>query len=86
LSQPAALPISRRAGGAPGPAGAAAPAGDWGFILASRTPEPLRLDPSCPRLRTLTQAALTADARAASRGRLHRPFPPSTLVRPRYTG
>ncbi|MET8102545.1 hypothetical protein ABZV29_39955, partial [Streptomyces sp. NPDC005236] len=49
-------------------------------------PEPLRLDPSCPRLRTLTQAALTADARAASRGRLHRPFPPSTLVRPRYTG
>jgi spermidine synthase len=66
--------------------GAAGSAGDWGFILASRTPGPLRLDSSCPRLRTLTQAALTADARAAFRSRFLRPLPPSTLVHPRYTG
>ncbi|MFI0966008.1 polyamine aminopropyltransferase [Streptomyces sp. NPDC021080] len=88
----------RRAGAAPGSAGAArsaggagatggaGPAGGWGFILASRTPVPLRLNPSGPRPRTLTQAALTADARAALRSRFHRPLPPSTLVHPRYTG
>ncbi|MFJ7969159.1 polyamine aminopropyltransferase [Streptomyces sp. NPDC096324] len=73
--------VDGRAAGAAGVAGAP---GDWGFILASRTPAPLRLDTSCPRLRTLTQAALTADARAASRSRGHRPLPPSTLVHPRY--
>jgi spermidine synthase len=72
----------RIAGGA---AGSGAPVGDWGFILASRTPAPLRLDSSCPRLRTLTQAALTADGRAASHSRFLRPLPPSTLVHPRYT-
>ncbi|MFD5820409.1 polyamine aminopropyltransferase [Streptomyces sp. NPDC127038] len=76
----------RRAGGAPGPPGTGRAADDWGFVLASRTPAPLRLDPSCPHPRTLTQAALTADARAASRGRPRRPLPPSTLVHPRYTG
>ncbi|MER5471779.1 polyamine aminopropyltransferase [Streptomyces sp. NPDC002685] len=65
--------------------GAAGSAGDWGFILASRTPAPLRLDSSCPRLRTLTQAALAADGRAASRSRVPRPLPPSTLVHPRYS-
>jgi len=74
-----------RAAGAPGRAGAAGSAGDWGFILASRAPAPLRLAPSRPRPRTLTQAALTADARAASRSRFPRPLPPSTLVHPRYT-
>jgi spermidine synthase len=75
----------RHAGRVTGPGGAAGSVGDWGFLLASRTPAPLRLDSSCPRLRTLTQAALTADARAASRSRLHPSLPPSTLVHPRYT-
>ncbi|WP_328554374.1 polyamine aminopropyltransferase [Streptomyces sp. NBC_00358] len=72
-------------GDARGSGGSGGAAGDWGFILASRTPAPLRLDISCPRLRTLTQAALTADARAAYRSRFLRPLPPSTLVHPRYT-
>lgn len=75
----------RHAGRVTEPGGAAGSVGDWGFLLASRTPAPLRLDSSCPRLRTLTQAALTADARAASRSRLHPSLPPSTLVHPRYT-
>ncbi|MFF3450677.1 polyamine aminopropyltransferase [Streptomyces sp. NPDC002667] len=75
----------RRSGRVPGPAGTGPSGNDWGFVLASRTPPTLRLDPSCPRPRTLTQAALTADARAASRGRPRRPLPPSTLVHPRYT-
>ncbi|MER5384015.1 polyamine aminopropyltransferase [Streptomyces sp. NPDC002688] len=64
--------------------GAAGSVGDWGFILASRTPASLRLASHCPRLRTLTQAALTADARAADRSRVPHPLPPSTLVHPRY--
>ncbi|PKT72032.1 spermidine synthase [Streptomyces populi] len=81
---PAARPGGRGAGGR-GRAGAAGSAGDWGFVLASRTPVPLRLDASRPRPRTLTQAALTADALAASRVRFPRPLPPSTLVHPRYT-
>ncbi|MFE1286386.1 polyamine aminopropyltransferase [Streptomyces sp. NPDC058751] len=70
--------------GAEGGGDGAGSGGGWGFILASRTPVPLRLDPSCPRPRTLTQAALTAGARAASRSRVHRALPPSTLVHPRY--
>ncbi|MEU0740675.1 polyamine aminopropyltransferase [Streptomyces sp. NPDC006134] len=56
---------------------------DRGFVLAARTPPALRLDPRAPRPRTLTQASLTADARAASRTRV-RGLPPSTLVHPRY--
>ncbi len=75
----------RHAGRVTGPGGAAGSVGDWGFLLASRAPAPLRLDSSCPQLRTLTQAALTADARAAFRSRLQPSLPPSTLVHPRYT-
>ncbi|MFF3612649.1 polyamine aminopropyltransferase [Streptomyces sp. NPDC002580] len=68
------------------PGGGAGSRGDWGFLLASRTPGPLRLAASCPRLGTLTQAALAADARAAARGRVPHALPPSTLVHPRYSG
>jgi spermidine synthase len=68
------------------PGGAAGSPDDWGFILASRTPAPLRLAASCPRLGTLTQAALAADARAAARSRAPHRLPPSTLVHPRYSG
>ncbi|MFI6207444.1 polyamine aminopropyltransferase [Streptomyces sp. NPDC051041] len=57
---------------------------DWGFVLAAAgTPPPLRLDAHAPRPRTLTQARLTADARAAARTRLPE-LPASTLVHPRY--
>lgn len=59
--------------------------GRLGFHPGLAYARPLRLDISCPRLRTLTQAALTADARAAYRSRFLRPLPPSTLVHPRYT-
>ncbi|MCX5284602.1 polyamine aminopropyltransferase [Streptomyces sp. NBC_01281] len=59
--------------------------GDWGFVLAARSAEPLRLPASGPRLRTLTRAALAADARAADRSRPQRPLAPSTLVHPRYS-
>ncbi|MEU0070746.1 polyamine aminopropyltransferase [Streptomyces sp. NPDC006332] len=57
---------------------------DWGFVLASATSRPpLRLAPDGPRPRTLTQASLTADARAAAGTRITG-LPPSTLVHPRY--
>ncbi|MEU9474550.1 polyamine aminopropyltransferase [Streptomyces sp. NPDC048191] len=56
---------------------------DWGFLLAApgRTPPPLRL--GTRRLRTLTQAELAADARAAARTRIGG-LSASTLVHPRY--
>ncbi|MFI8188668.1 polyamine aminopropyltransferase [Streptomyces sp. NPDC085946] len=57
---------------------------DWGFVLAARTDPALRLAPGGPRPRTLTDASLAADARAASRTRVP-DLPPSTLVHPRYT-
>ncbi|MFF8635284.1 polyamine aminopropyltransferase [Streptomyces pilosus] len=58
---------------------------DWGFVLAARhrPPEP-RLDPSGPHVRTLTDASLAADARAAERTRV-RGLTPSTLLHPRYS-
>ncbi|MGI5456534.1 polyamine aminopropyltransferase [Streptomyces sp. CA-249302] len=57
---------------------------DWGFVLAAAESRPqLGLDPYAPHLRTLTPAALAADARAAARTRLTG-LPPSTLVHPRY--
>jgi spermidine synthase len=65
--------------------GALRAARDWGFVLASRTVPVLGLDPRTPRPRTLTPAALAADARAAARTRVPG-LPPSTLVHPRYTG
>ncbi|MFF9762465.1 MULTISPECIES: polyamine aminopropyltransferase [Streptomyces] len=79
----------RRAGFAAGPdRGGTATAHahrDWGFVLAARhLPEP-RLDPAGPRPRTLTDASLAADVRAAERTRVTG-LPPSTLVHPRYTG
>ncbi|MFD4552678.1 polyamine aminopropyltransferase [Streptomyces sp. NPDC058466] len=60
--------------------------GDWGFLLASasRTGVRLGLAPHGPRLRTLTRAALAADARAAARTRVAGGLSPSTLVYPRY--
>ncbi|MFE2275826.1 polyamine aminopropyltransferase [Streptomyces sp. NPDC059454] len=78
----------RRTGFAAGPdRGATATAHahrDWGFVLAARSlPEP-RLDPAGPRPRTLTDASLAADVRAAERTRVTG-LPPSTLVHPRYT-
>ncbi|WP_030044874.1 spermine/spermidine synthase domain-containing protein, partial [Streptomyces resistomycificus] len=65
-------------------AGAARSPHDWGFVLAApgRRPE-LRLDPQGPRRRTLTQAGLTADGRAAADSRISG-LRASTLVRPRY--
>ena len=56
---------------------------DWGFVLASVRPPVLRVDGSEPFLRTLTQSALTADARAADRTRVPG-VTPSTLLRPQY--
>lgn len=57
---------------------------DWGFVLASADARPrLRLDPHEPRLRTLTQTVLTADAEAAT-ARSIDGLPASTLVHPRY--
>ncbi|NMO38294.1 polyamine aminopropyltransferase [Streptomyces sp. GMY01] len=56
---------------------------DWGFVLAARTPPHLALDPTAARPRTLTPAALAADAHAAARTRFPG-LPPSTLVHPRY--
>lgn len=76
----------RDSGFAAGPdrtAGASSAPRDWGFILASATGTPLRLDPHGPRLRTLTQPSLTADAYAAWRTRVPG-LAPSTLVHPRY--
>ncbi|MFD6921110.1 polyamine aminopropyltransferase [Streptomyces sp. NPDC059944] len=65
--------------------GSAGAPGDWGFVLAARSPAPLWLPASGPRLRTLTRATLAADARAADRCRPQRPLAPSTLVHPRYS-
>ncbi|MGW5199232.1 polyamine aminopropyltransferase [Streptomyces spiralis] len=56
---------------------------DWGFVLASRTPPVLTLDPRAPRPRTLTPAALAAAVRAAATTRVPG-LPPSTLIDPRY--
>ncbi|MGY0068695.1 polyamine aminopropyltransferase [Streptomyces sp. QTS137] len=57
---------------------------DRGFVLAARTAAPeLRLDPSGPRPRTLTDSSLAAGARAAERTRVPG-LPPSTLIHPRY--
>jgi spermidine synthase len=58
------------------------PAGD--FLLAARTPVPARL--SAPHLRSLTPAALRHAAQTAAQSRPPTPFPPSTLMRPRYGG
>jgi spermidine synthase len=52
-------------------------------VLAARTRPALTLDPHEPRLRTLTRAALRADARAVALTRVPG-LPPSTLVHPRY--
>ncbi|MGC0376028.1 polyamine aminopropyltransferase [Streptomyces sp. SAI-229] len=79
----------RRAGFAAGPdRGATATAHahrDWGFVLAARNVPVPRLDPAGPRPRTLTDASLAADVRAAERTRVTGPRP-STLVHPRYSG
>ncbi|MFD9320141.1 polyamine aminopropyltransferase [Streptomyces sp. NPDC060053] len=57
---------------------------DWGFVLATAdTRPPLRLDRQVQPPRTLTQAELTADARAAEATRVTG-LRPSTLVHPRY--
>ncbi|MFG2573319.1 polyamine aminopropyltransferase [Streptomyces sp. NPDC048481] len=57
---------------------------DWGFVLAAADGRPpLRLDPHGRAPRTLTQAALTADARAAQSTRVAGARA-STLVHPRY--
>ncbi|NEC49683.1 spermidine synthase, partial [Actinospica acidiphila] len=68
-----------------GPADTARAHRDWGFVLAAdrHTPWP-RLDPAGPRPRTLTDASLAADVRAAERTRVPG-LPPSTLVHPRYS-
>lgn len=79
----------RDAGFAAGPdrtaSGAARAPHDWGFVLATAEgPAPaLRVDGSAPRLRTLAQAGLAADARAAVRMRVAG-LRASTLVHPRY--
>ncbi|WP_405659675.1 polyamine aminopropyltransferase [Streptomyces sp. NBC_00079] len=77
----------RDAGFAAGPdrtAGSSRAPRDWGFVLACADARPrLRLDPHEPRLRTLTQTVLTADAEAVTAGRIDG-LPASTLVHPRY--
>ncbi|GAA4002679.1 polyamine aminopropyltransferase [Streptomyces plumbiresistens] len=77
----------RDSGFAAGPdrsAGASRAPHDWGFVLAAPGERPaLRLDPAGPWPRTMTQATLAADARAAARGRVEG-LPASTLVHPRY--
>lgn len=67
-----------------GPADTASAHHDWGFVLAAdrHAPRP-RLDPAAPRPRTLTDASLAADVRAAEHTRVPG-LPPSTLVHPRY--
>ncbi|WP_405924532.1 polyamine aminopropyltransferase [Streptomyces sp. NBC_00035] len=78
--------VGRDSGFAAGPdrtAGASRAPHDWGFLLASRTAPVLSLGQGGPSPRTLTTAALGADARAASRTRVSG-LPPSTLVHPRY--
>ncbi|MGW2046555.1 polyamine aminopropyltransferase [Streptomyces sp. NPDC001858] len=57
---------------------------DWGFVLATAGPRPvLSLDRHEHPLHTLTQAALTADARAVEQTRVTG-VRPSTLIHPRY--
>ncbi|WP_326780934.1 polyamine aminopropyltransferase [Streptomyces longwoodensis] len=77
----------RRTGSAAGadrPSGASRAPRDWGFVLASAGRAPaLRLPAAGPRPRTLTQAELTAGARAAERLRVTG-LRASTLVHPRY--
>jgi spermidine synthase len=76
----------RTSGWAAGPdrtTGTAAAPRDWGFVLASVRPPVLRVDGSEPFLRTLTQASLTAGARAADRTRVPG-VTASTLVQPQY--
>ncbi|MBY8343063.1 MULTISPECIES: polyamine aminopropyltransferase [Streptomyces] len=77
----------RDAGFAAGPdrsAGASSAPHDWGFVLASADGPPrLGLDPHEPRLRTLTQQGLTADAKAVRATRVAG-LRASTLVHPRY--
>ncbi|MDX2679410.1 polyamine aminopropyltransferase [Streptomyces soliscabiei] len=60
--------------------------GDWGFVLATAGPgpgPPLRLDQAELPLHTLTQADLTADARAVQDTRVPG-VRASTLIHPRY--
>ncbi|WP_316739165.1 polyamine aminopropyltransferase [Streptomyces sp. MK7] len=64
-------------------AGATRAPRDWGFVLASRTPPVLALDPRAPRPRTLAPATLAAAVRAAATTRVPG-LPPSTLIAPRY--
>lgn len=77
----------RDSGFAAGPdrtSGASRAPHDWGFVLASTGARPpLGLDPRGPRPRTLTEAALEADARAAEGTRVGG-LAASTLVHPRY--
>lgn len=81
----------RRSGYAAGPdrgGGAAMTAHahrDWGFVLGGRDVPVPRLDPAGPSLRTLTEASLAGDVRAAERTRVDG-LPPSTLPHPRYGG
>ncbi|MFE6361684.1 polyamine aminopropyltransferase [Streptomyces sp. NPDC057806] len=57
---------------------------DWGFVLAARGSAPvLGLSSGGPRLRTLTEARLREDAKAAQVSPV-RGLPASTLVHPRY--
>ncbi len=56
---------------------------DWGFLLAARGDAAPALRVGRERAATLTQAELTADARAAERTRVAG-VPVSTLVHPRY--
>ncbi|MFF4669231.1 polyamine aminopropyltransferase [Streptomyces sp. NPDC001279] len=56
----------------------------WGFVLAGAERAPaLRLAPSAPRLRSLTERSLERAGRDAEDAR-PRGLPPSTLVHPRY--
>lgn len=74
---------ARRTAGPDTAGGSRAPR-DWGFVLATAdTRPPLRLDRLGQPPRTLTQAELTADARAAEATRVTG-LRPSTLVHPRY--
>ncbi|MFG2514678.1 polyamine aminopropyltransferase [Streptomyces sp. NPDC048584] len=81
----------RRSGYAAGPdrgGGAAMTAHahrDWGFVLGGRDAPVPRLDPAGPSPRTLTEASLAGDVRAAERTRVDG-LPPSTLLHPRYGG
>lgn len=81
----------RQAGYAAGPdrGGAAVTAHahrDWGFVLGGDRQESVpRLDPAGPAPRTLTDASLAEDVRAAERTRVDG-LPPSTLPHPRYGG